>query len=70
MDDIRHKRIKEPRKFKYIFYNCINWIWKNKWKILLTSIILTILFFPTFSGSAIGGWLSKLVSNFLQNLIF
>jgi hypothetical protein len=64
MEDLRkenNKKIKTPL-FKTKFFK---YIIKNRWWILLFSLIFTLLFFPIQSGDFLG----KTSHNFFTNLI-
>ena len=68
MDDIRQLRnSEEPRKkFSYKWAIIVKWLLKHKWRILLTMIVSSLMFFPAFSGQILGTWITEFVSNLIK----
>jgi|GEM_PF-4765256 len=58
----RHKSLKWV-KFK-------TWIRKNKWKIIITLGIITILLFPVATGTVIGNWINKFFGSIINAVTF
>lgn len=70
MEDLRNRnRIQKVDNISKLI-NFISKIKKNWFKILVFSIIISLILFPTFTGGVIGTWVNTLVSSFLSNISF
>jgi len=70
MDDIRKIKYGNRLKRRANMSTFLGFFKKNWFKILIISIIISLIFFPQFTGNVVGDWLNKLVTSFLQNLTF
>lgn len=61
-------RKKEESNKKVDWAKYFNFIWKNKYRILLFIIIITLIFFPSFSGETIGTWIKNFLSNIIEHM--
>lgn len=70
MEDLRKRNISKKQNNIMKFYNIINFF-KNNWLILsILIVIVSIIFFPMFTGGLVGNWLNTLVTSFLGNIHF
>jgi hypothetical protein len=70
MDDqrIKYQNYKIKKSFKiFDFLKILN---KNKIKIILIVLIITILLFPTFYGQITGNFINKLITAFTNQISF
>ena len=66
MEDLRKSRHEKEIKTQILFSKFKNYIWKNKWWILSTIIIIIIISFPSSTGQAIGTWFHNFVGNLIK----
>ena len=68
IEDIREKRQNKNKPKKFFWINLWSWIKKNKWKILITLIILFILVDPVNSATLIGTWINKFIGFLIKTI--
>jgi hypothetical protein len=63
------KKVKTEKLHKNIKWVIIkNFLWANRWKILLFFVIILLIFFPITIGTSIGTWISNFVGSLMQNI--
>lgn len=65
MEDLRNKKSQEENKKKFRYLKIKSYIFKYKYRIILSSLIVFVLLFPEFSGYLIG----QFITDFLGNII-
>lgn len=65
MEDLR--KLREENK-KFHLKKILQYIWKNKWYIIATIVVLFLLIFPGFFGQFLGQWINNFITNFTNYL--
>jgi len=70
MEDIRFNKEKIKLDNSIKFSKILLYLKKNWWKIILITLALFIIIFPTISGHLLGSWWNNFASSFIQKLTF
>jgi len=69
MDDLRSEYQKTKTNTQIRNNKMLIYIKKNKYKILLLILMLSIILFPTFVGTVIGKWISSFVGSIIKHIV-
>ena len=67
MKDLRATKINSKTN-SFNFKKLKEFVKKNKFKIIIITIIIFIIIFPKLSGSIIGTWITKFVGTLIENI--
>ena len=70
IEDIRKKRKSTGKSFWFYLAIFWNWLKKNKWKILITVVVLFILFNPVGTATVVGNWITDFVGSLINSINF
>ena len=68
MEDLRKKKAEEERNKEIRNQNILIFIKKHKWKIIISLLSLTILFFPVSIGTFIGQFITDFLGSIIKNI--
>lgn len=68
MEDIRRKSYQNNLKKRVLYNNIFLFFKKNYIKILIITLILFIIFFPSQTGNILGEWCNTLYTSFIEKI--